>query len=190
MRGAGVPGRRQFSTRGPSVGTELDHGPAIDAKVAATRFDRWDSLAYGDEMFEARQLSQVPSWLSNDVLEPVLADLQQPTPVALDLRVQGTIIWFSEQDEPGSFGLEIPDPQLPRERLVVAFADQLQEQFFPETRAAWGQARPPCPGHPHPAAAHLMDDEAWWVCPFDQTRVARIGRLHPERLRPHRRRDR
>jgi hypothetical protein len=55
-----------------------------------------------------------------------------------------------------------------------------KEQVFPETRAAWGQARPPCPGHAHPASAELVGDHAMWICPSSGQPLARIGYLHEE----------
>jgi hypothetical protein len=61
--------------------------------------------------------------------------------------------------------------------MAVSLADHLQEQFFPETGGAWGQARPPCPGHAHPALARLIDDEAWWTCPLDGRALSRFGML-------------
>jgi len=61
--------------------------------------------------------------------------------------------------------------------LIVHIADHLQEQFFPESRGAWGEARPECPAHTHPAAPALSDGEAWWVCPFDGRRLGLIGQL-------------
>jgi hypothetical protein len=61
--------------------------------------------------------------------------------------------------------------------LMVRFADWLQEQVFPETTGAWGEARPECPGHPHPAAAVEVDGEPLWVCPVDGRRIGVIGQL-------------
>ena len=124
----------------------------------------------------------VPDWLMREVLEPVLGDLQRPRPielvVELEPRDQGGLVWFSERGQQGSFGLGVPDPATPRAALLAEWADQLQEQFFPETHGAWGEARPQCPGHPHPAQAIESDDEAWWVCPTDGGPITRIGHLH------------
>jgi hypothetical protein len=77
-----------------------------------------------------------------------------------------------------STGLPL-DPRGHREgaRFLLVLADWLQDQFFPETRSAWGEARPACPGHPHPARAVNVADEAWWTCPLDGRRIARIGRV-------------
>ena len=123
----------------------------------------------------------VPDWFMREVLEPVLGDLQQPRPVdvivELEPRDHVDLVWFSERGQLGSFGLGLPDPTTPRDALLAQWADQLQEQFFPETHGAWGEARPECPGHPHPAQAIERDGEAWWVCPADGRSLARIGHL-------------
>jgi hypothetical protein len=120
-------------------------------------------------------LSPVPEWLSTAV-DAALSDLQQP--IAIDVRLgfepASGLLWVSEPGERGRAGFQ------PHEEdgvyLLVAFADWLQEQFFLESRGARGQARPACPGHPHPAHAHEIDGEAWWVCPVDGHQVAMIGR--------------
>lgn len=132
-----------------------------------------------------RRLEPVPDWLMSEVLEPVLSDLQKPRPVVLDLGLEssaeGDLVWIWEPPVSGTgrfgVGLEVPDRLAPRAELLVSWADALQEQFFPETRAAWGEARPECPGHPHPASAIELDGEAWWVCPVDSRRIGRIGQL-------------
>jgi hypothetical protein len=51
--------------------------------------------------------------------------------------------------------------------LLVLIADILQEDLA-ETEVAWGQARPPCPNHPHPARPVVLEAEAWWICERDQ----------------------
>jgi hypothetical protein len=126
--------------------------------------------------------STVPSWLIRDVLEPVLADLQGEKPIAIDVTFTpdggGGWVVVHERDQQEGAGLEVPSPEASRGAEIVRWADYLQEQFFPETSAAWGEARPPCPGHPHPASAEILDDEAWWVCPSDSSRIGRIGELH------------
>lgn len=77
----------------------------------------------------------------------------------------------------------VPRP-LAGPRLLVRVAEILQEDLA-ETSAAWGQARPPCPYHPHPAAAALCDGEAWWICPRSEERLYRIGRGEvPARRQP------
>jgi hypothetical protein len=76
----------------------------------------------------------------------------------------------------------------PEERgaaLLERFADYLQEQFFPETRGGWGQARPACPGHPHPATPSWDEqtDTAWWQCPSTGRDIARIGHYRQDQHR-------
>jgi hypothetical protein len=119
----------------------------------------------------------LPAWLREDV-EAVLGDLQQTAP--LDLRVgyltsNGSIL-VQEQGEKGwlEWG---PDDGVRGAELRVDFADYLQDQFFPESRGAWGEARPQCPGHPHPAEAEEIEGEAWWTCPVEGRQIARIGEL-------------
>ena len=87
------------------------------------------------------------------------------------------LAWFSEADERDRAGFRVGTPPRgePDEQAVVDLADWLQEQFFPETQAAWGEARPACPGHTHPAVADLLDGEGWWICPADEHRLVRIG---------------
>jgi hypothetical protein len=117
----------------------------------------------------------LPAWL-DEPLRAVLHDLQQPTPVRIkseyrpgadgdELLVRaggnGVVMVLSEGDAGAG--------------LMVHIADQLQEQVFPESDAAWAEARPACPGHPHPAVPRELDGQAWWVCPRDERRIARIG---------------
>jgi hypothetical protein len=59
--------------------------------------------------------------------------------------------------------------------LLVLVADILQEDLA-ETVAGWGQARPPCPHHPHPARPAVCDGEAWWICERDDELLYRIAR--------------
>jgi hypothetical protein len=126
-------------------------------------------------------LEPVPDWLMSEVLDAVLLDLQRPRPVEFELGVEprgeGGIVWFAERGGSGAAGLGLPDRSTPRAELLVSWADWLQEQVFPETRGAWGEARPECPGHPHPGSAVELDGEAWWVCPVDGRRIGRIGQL-------------
>lgn len=88
----------------------------------------------------------------------------------------GGVAWTPEA--PGAVGGDRKwgDNFAPAE-LAVGLADYLQEQFFPETTEAWGQARPRCPGHGHPATPELIDGNAWWTCPLDGHAVARFGAL-------------
>jgi hypothetical protein len=120
----------------------------------------------------------LPGWLS-DILEVVLSDFQQPA--VIDLLVgydaAGQTVWFSEPGETSraGFGASVTHTQPPDAEDIVEVAYWLQDQFFPETRGAWGEPRPQCPGHSHPMAPAKIDGEAWWSCPFDDRAVARIG---------------
>jgi hypothetical protein len=120
-------------------------------------------------------LGPIPEWLITPV-EAALADLQQPSPIEVRLGFEspGTL-WVSEPGAHGRAGFQ----RLEEEGvyLLVEFANWLQEQFFLESCGAWGEARPACPGHRHPAHAEEIAGEAWWVCPVDGHQVAVIGRL-------------
>jgi hypothetical protein len=125
-------------------------------------------------------IEAAPDWLPR-LVELVLADLQQPRPVGLDWaygrRLDGdAVLWLRETGEASYLGFWLLDAE-PAAWFQVKLADWLQEQFFPETRAAWGEARPACPGHPHPTQAEEVAGEAWWVCPADKRRIALIGSL-------------
>lgn len=136
----------------------------------------------------------MPEWYRRDILEPVLRDLQHPDSVDLVVELEGqepiptpdhgpmgsgVHVMFRERGRQGSFGVGLPRPGGSVAETQVWLADQLQEQFFPETRGAWGQARPECPGHPHPAQPVVHAGEAWWECPETHGRIGRIGELAP-----------
>jgi hypothetical protein len=96
-------------------------------------------------------------------LEVVLSDFQQP--VAMDLLVgydaAGQAVWFSEPGETSraGFGASETHTQPPYAEEIIEVAYWLQDQFFPETRGAWGEPRPRCPGHAHPMAPVEIDGE-------------------------------
>lgn len=119
----------------------------------------------------------IPGWLSA-AADAVFADLQRPTAIAVQLGYETSegVLWVSEPGELGRAGFR-PVGEQGDVELLVALADWLQEQFFPETRGAWAQAHPACPGHPPPARAVEIEDEAWWVCPVDDRPLGMIGRL-------------
>jgi hypothetical protein len=128
------------------------------------------------------EFGPLPDWLRLAV-DPVLADLQRPRPLPLevgyDLRAGDAwpTLWVREEGERFScVGCGLYDGVRGAE-LIVQIAEHLQEQFFPESRGAWGEARPECPTHTHPATPELSDGEAWWVCPFDGHRLGLIGQL-------------
>jgi hypothetical protein len=127
------------------------------------------------------RFAPLPGWLL-EVVEPVLSDVQQPTPIELMIGFQAPrTLWLSEPGERGVAGFEPwdeGDPERsPRVIRVIEFADWIQEQFLFESSGAWGQARPACPGHSHPASAVEVDGEAWWGCPYEDRPIAPIGKL-------------
>jgi hypothetical protein len=80
--------------------------------------------------------------------------MQQPTPVPLavgyrpDTELEDFgVVMFSEPDG-AAFGFGI-STEAPTTELLLSLAFGLQENF-PELSAAWGEARPACPGHGHP----------------------------------------
>jgi hypothetical protein len=121
-----------------------------------------------------------PAWLG-EAVDAVLRDFQQPRPIAIEWRYEpgdatGTV-WLREAADEHGTAFWIPEDTGDGAWFLLLLADRLQDQFFPETRGAWGEARPACPGHPHPAHGVEVADEAWWTCPLDRRRIARIGRL-------------
>jgi hypothetical protein len=134
----------------------------------------------------------MPEWYRREVLDPVLRDMQLPHPVDLVVELEklepiptpdhgpmggGVWVMFGERNQAGRCGVGLPKPEVTRAQAQVSLADELQEHLFPETRAAWGQARPACPGHGHPAQPVELDGEAWWKCPVDGHRIDRLGQL-------------
>jgi hypothetical protein len=116
----------------------------------------------------------LPAWV-HDAVARCLHDMQQPTAVDLRLALSddGEYLVFRESDGSGS-GFYLMNDQRGAD-LVVSLADFLQEQVFPETREAWGEARPACPGHQHPAAPSVVRGEAWWLCPDTNRQLSIIG---------------
>jgi hypothetical protein len=134
------------------------------------------------------RLEPVPDVLRG-ALELVLGDLQGARPIELLVGFEPgaepnpdgeweSLLWFTEPDgwEAGYAPYEQSGPA-----LVVDLAEYLQEHFFPESRQAWGEARPECPGHPHPTVPEVRAGEAWWTCPLTSDRVARLGTLRDRR---------
>jgi hypothetical protein len=139
-----------------------------------------------------------------ELLDLVLGDMQGSQPIAVQVRWDPAWVWpgaklhghqdppcpmliISEPDFPGGVGWTPAAPGVGASRewgadytpaeMAVNLADHLQDQFFPETGGAWGQARPACPGHAHPAEPRLIDGVAWWTCPRDGRTFARFGML-------------
>jgi hypothetical protein len=125
----------------------------------------------------------IPEFL-REPLSVVLGDLQGTRPIdvrvgfdrcrdALDTEWLDVVVF----GEPGGSACGFTWDGETGEELLVRLADYVQEQFFPETRQAWGEARPPCPGHTHPAVPAVIDGEAWWLCPKSGEKLARFGTL-------------
>lgn len=148
-----------------------------------------------------------PQWLDAPA-RAVVDDLQGAQPISGLRLIAGTIEdvngLFLGLIEPGEDSSELPqladvlDPDdlteygggnwVPRSltgpQLLILVADILQEDLA-ETAVAWGEARPPCPHHPHPARPVERDGEAWWICERNDEPLYRIGRGEvPKRLRP------
>jgi hypothetical protein len=132
------------------------------------------------------KLAGVSAWRQDDRLDPVpdklrevvdivLGDLQGHNPIDVQVGYEPSrgALWLSESGEQGTVGFRPEDMR--GAELIVRFADYLQEQFFPETRGAWGEARPMCPRHSHPAVPVEVEGEAWWTCPDDGQKLAIIG---------------
>ena len=112
------------------------------------------------------------------VVAPIIRDFQVPTPIPVRLGYTPGCLWIEEVDDAARTGCSIPqDVCQTDEELTVFLADFLQEQFFLETACAWGEPRPPCPEHPHPLSAAMVDATPYWICPRDGRLVAPIGRL-------------
>lgn len=125
---------------------------------------------------------EAPDWLSAAVTA-VLGDMQMPMPYVLKAK------WGPprDRDEWGCAVLIHPDdtcvvevPEVPRQGretdLLLAIAEQLPS-FVSEQRETWGQPRPACPGHTHPALVVEREGEAWWMCPATGRPLARVGSL-------------
>jgi hypothetical protein len=113
------------------------------------------------------------------MVETVFRDLQGRAP-AKGLRLE---IRPSDGDElveiglweDGGGGTWITIPSgLPHPQEVVLTAEKLQDALA-ETRSAWGEARPPCPYHPHAAKPTLVEDVPWWICTLRQDPLFVIG---------------
>jgi hypothetical protein len=124
---------------------------------------------------------ELPDWLQGP-LDAVLRDLQQPERVAFAIRWEPPedddepgMLWFSETGDVSGFGISL-FPMLDPEEQKAMLAEHLPDHLA-ETAGAWGQGRPACPGHAHPATADVLDGVAVWLCPRDGRMLARIGEL-------------
>lgn len=127
----------------------------------------------------------------------VLRDLQAAQPIdaiavaAHPIDINGLTLLVVEDQSPAIMLPQLKDDLDPDEEteygggnwvprsltgaeLLVLVADILQEALA-ETEAAWGQSRPPCPNHSHPAWPVVVDGQAWWICERDDRLLYRIG---------------
>jgi hypothetical protein len=119
-----------------------------------------------------------PPWLTV-ALGPVLHDL-------LSAEDALTLLGYVPDDEIERFGLVLfQEPNGSQfgfgvgnhegaAALHVRIAERLQDNL-PEVATSWGEARPRCPGHPHPARPVEHDRAAWWSCPKNQSLLVPIG---------------
>ena len=195
---------RNYARRMPERNEEQAHH---DSKSAASISG---CFTFGPSQGQQRPDARVtvpPPWLMEPALR-VLADLQAPEAIAgLQITatpiddLNGLTLGLIEPHRVRGEPVELPDdldPHLPTgpyggnwvprsltgPDLLLLIADLLQVCVL-ENMLGWGQARPPCPTHPHPACPALHDGEAWWVCPQDQSALYRIGCGEvPRRVRP------
>jgi hypothetical protein len=121
---------------------------------------------------------ELPHWLAAPT-DAVFADIQGDDPLPdLRLLAQGmdhpdaVVLGVFEPDGTGG-GRSVSRGGDPVE-MIVAIAEILQDECA-ERSSGWGQARPPCPYHPHPARPVARAGEAWWVCERRDERLYRIG---------------
>ena len=114
-----------------------------------------------------------------DPVHALLAAFEQPVPIRLSLTCSSELepekFWLitTHLAEGGGWGFGV-DITAPIPDLLVSIADGIQEHIA-EQAQTWAQARPPCPGHRHPAVARVIDGTAWWTCPARQTRLKPIA---------------
>ncbi len=110
----------------------------------------------------------------------VLADLQADEPIDFGLGLVAYAdhrgVWHLERDGTGQVIVSADELEWAFEEelpwLADAVADRLQDAFV-ESSDGFGQPRPRCPGHPHPAGC----EEGWWRCPRTGDRLGRVGEL-------------
>lgn len=117
-------------------------------------------------------------------LEPILRDLRTAGIAAPLIEEKD---WTRDPDRPSAM-LRSPDGSgrgvsvertAPQVEAIAHVADQVQEWAIEQL---WGRAAtnwPACPEHPHhhPLKAATRGALAVWVCPADETVVAKIGTL-------------
>jgi hypothetical protein len=110
----------------------------------------------------------------------VLADIQGDEPIpglrllATEVYPEELLLSVFEPDGTGGGGGSTVRPTTDPLQMILTIAEILQDECA-ETSAGWGQARPACPYHPHPARPAARGGEAWWVCERRDERLYRIG---------------
>jgi hypothetical protein len=127
--------------------------------------------------------NELPAWLGPAV-DAVLADMQDPTPLILDVSHRPDaraeywgVVCFTDGTRDS---LEVEVPEVPTDGSEVDVLIRLAEElpfYVAELGQFWGQARPACPGHTHGAHPVEHHGAAWWSCPVDRSLVGRIGSL-------------
>jgi hypothetical protein len=143
----------------------------LDQRGSRTHL-RKECVAYATDVW-----AELPAWLREPV-EAVLTDLQGDDPIP-DISVfayphddmDGPVLGLFER---GSGGGRLVDRSLAPAELLCEVAEVLQDELA-ETAGGWGQSRPPCPYHPHPARPVIHSGGAWWCCPQRSEHLYRIG---------------
>ena len=120
-----------------------------------------------------------PPWLSA-AIEPVLEDLLTAEDALAflgytsdaELEHWGLVHFREPNGWEFGFGIGGEDGVA---ALQVKLAEGLQNNL-PEVATSWGQARPPCPGHGHPARPVEHGRTAWWSCPESDWLLVPMGR--------------
>jgi hypothetical protein len=95
-----------------------------------------------------------PSWTVLSVTEPDVPPGQWSVHTLL------VTLGRSPDETVGAYySLAVPEPD-----AIAALASQIQDHAIEATQ---GDPLPPCPGHPHPLSAHVVDGVAVWECPRD-----------------------
>lgn len=111
------------------------------------------------------------AWTILDV-SPLNEDLAPPRPGLSRVELLHIRFRTATGEEYGVYF----SPGCPRNEASVTTAGQIQDHVV-ESVEGWGVALPPCPGHPHPLDARLVDSVPMWVCPKD-------SRHHAEPILP------
>jgi hypothetical protein len=126
----------------------------------------------------------MPEWLEEWVIR-VVFDLQGETPIDFALGIVTAYghrgLWHLENDGTGEIVFGEDDfascAKGGNEYHRHLVAERLQEAFV-ESENAFGQARPACPGHPHPA---VLTKDGRWICPRTSRHLADVGTMTPPR---------